>query len=127
MNAIDLRAVFITTILLTLFLRAQPASADIVMGATDIQIGAYALVSSQRVGRTVYQYTYRALLSNGTSSDASIKGSLSTTAANVQVVQGTVDFGSVQSGETQLSPGTFVIRADRSQPFVQDSWCGISR
>jgi hypothetical protein len=92
-------------------------SAAIVVGADGIAINDYTVVSSTRISRTVYEYTYKADVSNWGTGDAAITASLASTAANVTVLQPNLDFGDVAEGDTKQSPGTFVVRIDRSQPF----------
>jgi hypothetical protein len=102
----------------------RTAQAAIVTGASGIAIDNYTLVSSTRVGRTVFDYTYKADVSNWGDADADITATLASTAANVTVVQGALDFGNVPLGATQTSSGTFTVRVDRSQPYDEEalSW-----
>ena len=82
-----------------------------------IVIDGYSLVSSRRVSRTAFEYTYNADVSNWGTAIATITATLASTATNITVVQGSLNFGDVAQGATQPSLGTFVIRVDRSQSF----------
>jgi len=100
---------------------SPPAAQAAVSGSTPVAIGNYSLVSSTRLSRTLYEYTYTADASNWGTDDAAISATLASTASNVTVVQGALDFGSVPVGATQTSSGTFVIRVDRTQSFDESS------
>ncbi len=97
-----------------------------VTGASDIRIDNYTLVSSTRISRTVYEYTYTADGSNWGTAAATITATLASTAAATTVVEGALNFGDVAEGATEISTDTFTIRQDRSQPFTEDSlvWTG---
>jgi hypothetical protein len=92
-----------------------------VTGAEGIVIDNYMLVSSTRIGRTVYEYTYKADVSNWGSGDATITATLASNAPQITVVQGGLSFGEVIEGATQESTDTFTIRHDRSQPFDESA------
>ena len=89
--------------------------------ATDIEIDNYTLVSSTRISRTVYEYTYTADASNWGTADATISATLASTVASIAVMDGAVSFGDVLEGATEVSTDTFTIRQDRSQPFNADA------
>ena len=95
--------------------------AAVVTGADGIAIDNYSLVSSTRISRTVYEYTYTADVSNWGSGDAAITATLASTVPEITVMEGTLDFGDVTLGATQVSTDTFTIRVDRSLPFNEDA------
>jgi hypothetical protein len=97
------------------------AQAALVTGADGIAIDNYVLVSSTRISRTVFQYTYNADVSNWGSGDATITATLASTAPEITVMEGALDFGDVPLGATQQSTDTFTIRVDRSQPFNENA------
>ena len=98
-----------------------PVTLATVIGAEGIVIDGYSVVSSRRVGRTLYEYTYTADVSNWGMADVAVTATLASTAANITVLQGNLDFGDVVHGATQDSLGTFVVRIDRRQPFDTDA------
>ena len=96
--------------LLSLFITATMGFAF----AADLTIGQYQLVSSTRVGRTIWQYTYSASVTNNTAADAKgITATLATLVPQMTVESGTLTFGDVASGATVKSSNTFTIRLDR--------------
>ncbi len=75
------------------------------------------LVGTQRVDRTVYDYTYRIVVSNGTPALAAATATVRSNAAATQVIKGTVTLGDVAAGATVTSSDTFTIRQERSVTF----------
>jgi len=97
-------------------LSSAPARAT-VSGPTGIAIDDYTLISSTRISRTVYEYIYTADASNWGTGDVALSAALASTASNITVVQGSLDFGDVPEGATRQSVGSFVVRVDRTLPF----------
>ncbi len=105
-----------------LALATAPRSASAtVVGADDIEIANYALVSSLRVSRTEFEYTYAADVANWQDQAIEITASLSSTSPHTVVVEGALEFGSVPAGATRHSVDTFTIRLDRQVPFDPDA------
>lgn len=98
------------------WLLPAPAAAETI-GAEGIVIGDYALVSSQRITRTLYEYTYRANASNWSSGDATVAATLVGTAAHTTIVEGSLSFDDVAEGATEQSTDTFKIRHQRTHRF----------
>ncbi len=105
-----------------------PASGDApvlmavpVVGAENVQIANFVLVGTTRISRTVFEYTYRADVTNGDTAPAAITATLASSAATTAVVDGVLDFGDVAPGATKTSLDTFSIRQDRSVPFDQNA------
>ncbi len=96
---------------------APEMAAATVGGVAEIEIGNYALVSSTRVSRTMFDYTYVADASNWSDSPATLSATLASSAATTVVVDGELAFGVVARGDTVQSADTFTIRQDRSQPY----------
>ena len=69
----------------------------------------------------MYEYTYTADASNWGTADATISATLASTVASITVMDGTVSFGNVLEGATEVSTDTFTIRQDRSQPFSENA------
>lgn len=85
--------------------------------AADFEIDNYTLVSSTRVTRTVYEYTYKADVGNWSGADTSITATVTSTAPHIIVVENSLSFGDVPDGATVESTDTFIVRLDRSKPF----------
>lgn len=103
---------------------AVPRPLDVVASNAPVVIDDYYLVSSARISRTVFEYTYQVDATNFDTQDLGITARLSSAVASTTVVQGSVDFGNVLQGDTRQSQGTFVLRIDRSVPFdaTQLTW-----
>jgi hypothetical protein len=83
-----------------------------------IQTSSYRLVSSTRVGRTTYDYTYTVVVVNSsTIPAANVTATVTSTAAATVVEQGTVAFGNVAANGQATSIGTFTIQQDRTVAF----------
>ncbi len=102
--------IFIATLLLLAI--AQPAHA-----APELTIGNYQLISSERYGRTEFEYTYKAAVTNTGSDALDVSATLSINAPGVTVLRGTLRFGDVAAGATVTSADTFIIRHDRVHAY----------
>jgi len=97
--------------LCVLVLCATPAIADLVMGSPS-------LVSKQRVGRTLFDYTYQIDLTNtGPSAAQAASATVNSTAPGATVTENTLTFGSIAAGATVTSSDTFTIRQNRATTF----------
>jgi len=84
----------------------------------DLTIGDYSLVGKVRVGRTVYEYTYNAsVTNNGVNTVGVVVADLESLSPNINVIEGRLTFGEVTSGETVESDDTFTIRVNRMFSF----------
>jgi hypothetical protein len=82
-----------------------------------LSIGGYQLVSSTRISRTVTQFTYRAALTNGGPNIASALAMVTSLSPATTVVDATLSFGPVTTGNSVLSTDTFSVRHNRTVPF----------
>ena len=81
-------------------------------------VGSYVLVGSTRVTRTVFDFTYRARLTNPLAHRLTgVRATLTSLAPATTVVDGSLDFGDVEARATVTSLDTFTIRQDRTVPF----------
>ena len=94
-----------------LVLLALPARAG------DLTVGGYALESSVRLSRTVFEYTYRAVLSNAGPAVLDATARLAGHGSNLTAVDATLSFGAISAGGSAKSTDTFVVRHDRTRPF----------
>lgn len=94
-----------------------PALNRISVADSNLTILNYVLISKQRVGRTDYNYTYRADVKNNGSDVQNCTASLSGTSANTTIVDGSLSFGNVDEGSVVTSSDTFTIRQNRRYPF----------
>lgn len=91
---------------------AVPALADLTVGST------YPLVSSTRVTRTLFDFTYKAQIINGGAQEfADVAATVTSKATTTAIMDGNVSFGRVPAGATVTSQDTFTIRQDRTVPF----------
>ncbi|MCZ6680015.1 MAG: DUF6531 domain-containing protein, partial [Candidatus Poribacteria bacterium] len=92
-------------------------------GLTDAQeltIANYHLVMGERVGRTTFNYTYRATVTNAGADAQNVTAIVTSTSSDTVVVEGLLTFGSVPAGSTIQSIDTFTIRHDRQVLFAPD-------
>ena len=82
----------------------------------DLTIGNRTLISSTRVGRTLFEYTYKAEITNSGPAVQNVSATLTSNSPNTTVVDGDLSFGDVASGVTVTSTDTFTIRQNRLYP-----------
>ena len=81
-------------------------------------IGSYQLVGSTQISRTIYEYSYKATLTNaGSVAVVSAVATLTSNTASTTVKQGNLNFGAVTAGGSVVSTDTFTIRQDRTVPI----------
>src|SRR5262245_46482904 len=83
----------------------------------SIDNAGWQLVSSVRVGRTEYDYTYRPNVTNRGSDALNVRATLSSTSSRTVVIDGAVTFGAVNAGATVAGGDTFTVRQDRTYAF----------
>ncbi|GAX59551.1 hypothetical protein SCALIN_C04_0039 [Candidatus Scalindua japonica] len=80
----------------------------------SLTIGNYQLVSKTRAGRTDYDYTFRADITNAGTEDAlSVSADLTSLVATTTVIEGHLTFSDITAGATD----TFTVRVDRRYPY----------
>ncbi len=90
---------------------------------TDLTIGNYAKISERRITRTVYEYTYRADVTNSGAAVLNVAATATSTSPYTTIIDNTLSFGDVPAGATVSSSDTFSFRHDRSYAF---SWSNLS-
>lgn len=105
---------FVFTISL-LILCVGTASAELVIDQN------YQLVSSIRVGRTAYNYTYQVNITNNGSDVQNVTAAVSSGSLNTTIIDGGVNFGDIPAGSTVVGTDTFTIRQNRSYAFDPNS------
>jgi hypothetical protein len=75
------------------------------------------LLSSTRVGRSTFDYTYSITVHNGPAALVAARATVVSSAAATQIVKGVVTLGDVAAGATVTSSDTFTLRQDRTVPF----------
>jgi pimeloyl-ACP methyl ester carboxylesterase len=85
--------------------------------AADLVVGNYTLVSSKRLTRTDYEYTYRAQVTNTGAEAKNVMAQVSSSSPNTTVVEAYLEFGNVAAGAAVTSSDTFIIRHNRSYPL----------
>jgi hypothetical protein len=91
--------------------------------AQNLTIGNYQLISSQRITRTDYDYTYRATVRNAGATARNVTAALRGTSPYTVVHDGSLTFGFVPANSSIVSSDTFTIRQNRSYPF---SWSNLT-
>ena len=89
---------------------------------SDISVISYELVSSERVGRTTFEYQYSLSLRNDTDTDAEdVTITVTSPTSSVLVIDGTVTIAVLNAGETIQSEDTITVRVDRRTRFSPSS------
>ncbi|AEG02520.1 PKD domain-containing protein [Methylomonas methanica] len=93
------------------------------MAAESLQIAPdYILISSKRITRVEFEYTYKAQVTNrGTAEVSSAEGVVSSLSANTVVTDEKISFGLIPAGATVTSSDTFTFRHNRTFPFDPSS------
>jgi len=84
-------------------------------------ISNYTLVNEKRITRTVWEFVYKAQITNTGPNALNVTAALTSNSSRTTVVEGSLNFGSVASGSTVTSTDTFTIRHDRAYPFSTDA------
>jgi hypothetical protein len=74
-------------------------------------------VGEARVSRTVYDYTFKVQVQNGRTPMRGLKARLAVAGASAIIVDGDVDVGDLDVGESTIPGDTVTIRQDRSEAF----------
>ena len=86
--------------------------------AVDLVVdNSYQLVSSKRVGRTSYDYTYQLSITNNGPDVNNVIATVISTSSHTMIIDGDVNLGNIANGSTVLSTDTFTIRQNRKYPF----------
>ena len=83
----------------------------------DLTVGNYTMISSKRVSRVEYEYTYRADLTNSGDAVKNVMAQVTSSSPYTTVVEGNLEFGDVASGDTVTSNDTFTIKQNRRYPL----------
>ncbi len=109
------------TLLLAVIAIAFLSEAPVVLAqVANLAVNDIQPVSSRRVGRTNYEYTFTAAVSNAGGALNNVVGTVSSVNPVTQVVEGVVVFGNILSGETS-SPDTFTVVHNRRYVFDQSN------
>ena len=93
-----------------LFLTAETSIAE-------LTVGNYTLISSKRVTRTEYEYTYRATVTNSGQDAKNVTAEATSASQHTTILEGTLEFGDVAAGTTVTSIDTMIIKHNRSYPL----------
>jgi type VI secretion system secreted protein Hcp len=95
---------------------------ELVSLSSVLSISEYQVVSSRRVGRTVTEYTLRAVVTNiGATRYTEVAATLTSVPSNMTIVDGSVFFGTVIENDNTTSADEFIITVDLSVPTSLDS------
>ena len=110
-------------LLLFPFLAVATSPTDSSAQSSSLTIGNYVKLSEKRISRTVYEFTYRADLTNAGPALKNVAATVTSSSPYTTVVANSLNFGDVPAGATVTSSNTFIIRQDRLYPF---SWSGLT-
>src|SRR5438093_11088598 len=80
--------------------------------ASDLTIGGYSQTSAAHLSGYQYDYTYTAVITNTGPTIAAVSATLTSSDANIQIIDGTVTFGNIPANSFKVSEDTFTIRQD---------------
>jgi len=103
-----------------IFFLFQPIS----LQAADLTIEGYVLTNKTRVGRTQYNYSFTAQLTNNADVLCNVQSTLTSSDDNIIIIDSELNFGHVMQGNTVTSQDTFTIQVDRLEDFYEEnlSW-----
>jgi hypothetical protein len=95
--------------------------ATVTAAVSPFTIGQFALLNTVRVGRTTFENTYSAQLTNtgAIGTIGNVTAQVQSLKPSVVVIDGELTFGSLAAGATGVSQDTFKIRVDRQVPFAE--------
>lgn len=102
----------VAVVVVGLMMLTAPLLAQAAAQVVDMQ-----LVSSVRYDRTHVDYTYKAVVQNGSPALSAVTATVSSSAATTQVVRASIAIGDMAAGITATSSDTIAIRQDRSVAF----------
>ncbi len=85
--------------------------------AAALTIENFEFMGKKRVSRTDYVYTFKATALNSGDNAANVTAVLESSSPHTLVVDGDLDFGDIQAGQTAQSADTFSIRQNRRHRF----------
>ncbi len=89
------------------------SNSQLAQAVEGITIGNYQLTSSKRITRTIFEYTYKATVTNSSQDILKISVSLADGLPGITVSDRKVEFGVVPVDSSVVSIDTFTIRQDR--------------
>jgi hypothetical protein len=84
----------------------------------DPAVAGFELVSSTRVSRTAFDYTYRLRVANGVPALSAVTARVTSKTAGAVVTEGEIWLGNIGASVTQTSVDTFTVRQDRAAPLA---------
>src|SRR3989441_10870580 len=87
------------------------------LAASDLTIGGYTQTSATRVSGYQYEYTYKAVITNTGPTITAVSATLTSSDANIQIIEGTLTFGDIPANSSKVSQDTFTIRQDERYPL----------
>ena len=86
----------------------------------DITSGSLELVSSKRVGRTVFEYTYKVQAVNSGGAVNNVSATVTSSSDATKIIDGELEFGNLGANATATSVDTFTLQQNRLTPFTPD-------
>ena len=113
------RAVLVFSLFVLIIASLLPTQAQ--ADASSLTVGNYQLISSKRITRTVYEYTYKASISNIGGNADDVTARLNISVPGITVLDGELSFGDVNAGATTVSADTFTVQHDRVYAFDESA------
>jgi len=83
----------------------------------DVSIEQGQLLSSERMSRTVFRYTFDVGIENNGEAAENVQATATSTSGAVSIVDASLSIGSLTEGLTQRSDLTYILDLDRTVPF----------
>ncbi len=111
-----MRNFIVTMTILILVMSTHTSSAT---STEDLKIQPdYELISSKRITRVIFEYTYKAKIANAGLNDVSgASAQVRSLSNNTKIIGDTITFGKIPGGTTVTSNDTFTLTQDRTFPF----------
>lgn len=75
------------------------------------------LVNEKRISRTVFEYTYKATITNDGTARHNVKATLNSAGSGTSIIEGIVDIGELSANQVITSTDTFILQQDRKFTF----------
>ena len=85
----------------------------VIANAEELSVDARQLVAKQRVGRSFFNYTYTATVTNSGPGKQNVVATVTSLSPNTVIVEGTLTLGTIAASATILSTDTFTFRQNR--------------
>jgi len=87
----------------------------------EVNFSSYELIKKEKSGRSDYNYTYKATITNSGGSLQNVTAQLQSSSQHIVVSEGELIFGDVSTGESLVSIDTFTVKINRRYGFDESA------